>query len=282
LCSQAIYSLSKQKGNPMKKLILASAISAAFVGSFAQAEEAAAPEHVLTYNLGVTSDYVFRGISQSRNRAAFSGGVDYSHTPTGLYAGTWVSTISWVNDSDTGTSPSGRGNTPYEQDFYAGIKGEIGGGLSYDVGAIYYYYPGHKLKALSASGGLDANTTEVYGKVGYGPVYFKYSYAVGDAIWVSDKAGSYYLDLGADVPVMDGLVFNAHVGRFVFKQDTVVLTSTAYNYSDWKVGLTKDFGNGFTGAIAATGTNADKTNWNFQQTGYLGGTKGIVTLTKTF
>jgi len=266
----------------MKKLILASAMSAAFAGGFAQAEEAAKSDHVISYNVGVTSDYVFRGISQSRNRPAFSGGMDYSHTPSGFYAGTWVSTISWVNDSDTGASPSGRGNTPYEQDFYAGIKGGDAGGFNFDVGAIYYYYPRHKLKALSASGDMDANTTEVYGKVGYGPVYFKYSYAVSDAIWVSDKAGSYYLDLGADVPVMDGLVLNAHVGRFVFKQDTVVLTNTAYNYSDWKVGLTKDFGDGLTGAVAATGTNASETLWNFNSTGYLGDTKGIVSLTKTF
>jgi uncharacterized protein (TIGR02001 family) len=265
----------------MKKLILASAISAAFVGSFAQAEEAAASEHEVSYNLGVTSDYVFRGISQSRNKPAFSAGVDYSHAPSGFYAGTWASTISWVNDSDTGATPAARGNTPYEMDFYAGIKGEMGGGLNYDVGAIYYYYPGHKLKPLSTSGGLNANTTEVYGKIGYGPVYFKVNYAVGDAFWVSDKAGSYYLDLGADVPVMDGLVLNAHVGRFVFKQDTVVLTNTAYNYTDWKIGVTKDFGNGLSGALAATGTNASSL-WNFNSTGYLGDTKGIVSLTKTF
>ena len=98
----------------MKKLILASAISAAFVGSFAQAEEAAAPEHVISYNVGVTSDYVFRGISQSRHRPAFSGGVDYAHAPTGIYAGTWVSTISWVNDAynAAGISDSSRPNTP--------------------------------------------------------------------------------------------------------------------------------------------------------------------------
>lgn len=262
----------------MKKLILASAVSAACVGGFAQAEEAAPPVHVVAYNVGATSDYVFRGISQSRNRAAFSAGVDYSHTPTGLYAGTWVSTISWVNDSDTGATPSARGNTPYEQDFYAGIKGDIGAGLSYDAGAIYYYYPRHKLNTT----GLDANTTEVYGKLAYGPVYFKINYALGDSFWVANKAGSYYLDAGGDFPVMDGLTLNLHAGQFVFKNDTVASTASSYNYSDWKVGLTKDFGGGLTGALAATGTNADKTLWNFNSTGYLGDTKGIVTLTKTF
>jgi len=261
----------------MKKLILASAISAAFVGGFAQAEEAAPPEHVVAYNLGATSDYVFRGISQSRNRPAFSGGVDYSHTPSGLYVGTWVSTISWVNDLDTGSSSSARGSTPYEQDFYAGIKGDIGAGFSYDVGAVYYYYTRNKLS------NPDANTTEVYGKVAYGPVYFKVNYAIGDAIATSNKAGSYYLDAAGDFPVMDGLTLNLHAGYFSFKDGTgAAATASDYNYSDWKVGVTKDFGNGLTGALAATGTNADKTLWNFNSTGYLGDTKGIVTLTKTF
>ena len=263
----------------MKKLILASAISAAFVGSFAQAEEAAASEHEVSYNLGVTSDYVFRGISQSRNRPAFSAGVDYSHAPTGFYAGTWVSTISWIDDSYAAaniTDSSSRPRTPYEQDFYAGIKLGEADGLNFDIGAIYYYYPRNKLDTSLGTVGLKANTTEVYGKAGYGPVYFKVNYAVGDAFWVADKGGSYYLELGADVPVMDGLTLGAHAGRFDFKG------ASGYNYSDWKVGLTKDFGNGLSGALAATGTNASESLWNFNTTGYLGDTKGIVSLTKTF
>ena len=269
----------------MKKLILASAISAAFAGGFAQAEEAAKSDHVISYNVGVTSDYVFRGISQSRNRPAFSGGVDYSNTSTGIYAGTWVSTISWIDDSypaENMTNSTSRPRTPYEQDFYAGIKFGDAAGLNFDFGTIYYYYPRNKLDTSLGTVGLKANTNEVYGKIAYGPVYFKANYAVGDAIWVSNKSGSYYLDLGADVPVMDGLILNAHVGRFVFKQDATVLTHSGYNYSDWKIGVTKDFGNGLTGALAATGTNASETWWNFQNTGYLGDTKGVVTLTKTF
>ena len=263
----------------MKKLILASAISAVFAGGFAQAEEAAKSDHEVSYNLGVTSDYVFRGISQSRNRPAFSAGVDYSHTPSGFYAGTWVSTISWIDDSYAAaniTDSSSRPRTPYEQDFYAGIKLGDADGLNFDLGAIYYYYPRNKLDTSLGTVGLKADTTEVYGKAGYGPVYFKVNYAIGDAFWVADKAGSYYLELGADVPVMDDLTLSAHAGRFEFKG------ASAYNYSDWKVGLTKDFGNGLSGSLAATGTNADKTFWNFNSTGYLGDTKGIVSLTKTF
>ena len=268
----------------MKKLILASAISAVFAGGFAQAEEAAKSDHEVSYNMGVTSDYVFRGISQSRNKPAFSAGVDYSHAPSGFYAGTWASTISWVNDNYTNDNigDSSRPNSPYELDLYAGIKAGDSAGLNFDAGAIYYYYPGNKLDTSLGTIGLKANTAEIYGKVAYGPVYFKVNYATGDAFFISDKRGSYYLDLGADIPVMESLTLNLHAGYFSFKNGNSAPAASGYDYSDWKVGLTKDFGNGLSGALAATGTNADKDLWNFYGTGYLGDTKGIVSLTKTF
>lgn len=256
----------------MKKLILASAITAAFVGHAAYAEEAAAaaetPEHVVSYNLGATTDYVFRGISQSRNRPAVSGGVDYTHSPTGLYAGTWASTISWVNDATPVQVPGAVGNTPFELDLYGGKRGEIGGGVTYDVGAIYYFYPGHKLT------GFDANTLEAYGQLGYGPVYLKVNYGLTDVI-NTGASGSYYVDGGANIPVMDGLIVNLHAGYFSFKD------AKAYNYTDWKVGVTKDFG-GLTGALAVTGTDASKTDWDIGSQGYLGATKYIASITKTF
>lgn len=253
----------------MKKLILANAIIAAFAHQAACADEAAAPaatpEHVVAYNLGATTDYVFRGISQSRNSPALSGGVDYTHSPTGLYAGTWASTISWVNDA----TPAGTtGNTPFELDLYGGKRGEIAAGVSYDVGAIYYYYANHKLT------GIDANTLEVYGQVGYGPVYLKVNYGVTDVI-NTGASGSYYVDGGANVPVMEGVTLNLHAGYFSFKDNK------AANYTDWKAGVTKDFG-GLTGALAVTGTDASKTAWDLGGQGYLGDTKFIATVTKTF
>ncbi len=248
----------------MKKLVLASAIAAAIMGSVAHAEEAAA-EHVVTYNLGVTSDYVFRGISQSRNKPAVSGGMDYSHTPTGLYAGTWASTISWVNDS----TPNGLGNTNFELDLYGGKRGEIGGGVTYDVGGIYYYFPNEKI-----NGTFKTNTFEAYGQLSYGPVYFKANYGLTD-VFATGASGSYYLDGGANIPVADGLTLNLHYGYFSFKD------AKAANYKDWKVGITKDFG-GVVAAVAATGTDAAEGSWNFGGTGYLGGSKFIATLTKTF
>jgi uncharacterized protein (TIGR02001 family) len=258
----------------MKKLILASAIASAFAGQVAYAADAApaaTPEHVVTYNMGVTSDYVFRGISQSRNAPAFSAGVDYSHSPTGVYLGTWASTINWVNDVAQANSLDAK--TPFELDLYGGLKGEIAKDVTYDVGAIYYYYPSEKVSTI-LPGKIGTNTLETYGQIGYGPVYAKLSYALTD-IFNTGNAGSYYVDTGANVPLGDGLVANAHVGYFYFKG------VTGYNYIDYKLGVTKDFG-GLAAAVAVTSTDADKTNWNLGNKGYLGDTKFIASLTKTF
>jgi len=252
----------------MKKLILASAISAAFVGGFAQAEEAAPPEeHVVAYNVGATSDYRFRGISQSRRNPAVSAGVDYSNTPTGLYVGAWTSNISWVKDLG--------GDGSMEIDIYGGKRGEAAG-VAYDVGFIHYNYPGNKLSAVS--GLVNANTTEAYAQLGYGVATLKYSYALTNFIgWVDNSDGSNYIDLNINPEIADGYVLNLHVGKQSVKNYTLA------NYTDWKVGVTKDFGVAVA-ALAVVGTDADSSTsgYDFGGKGYLGNTKFIATLTKNF
>lgn len=243
----------------MKKLILASAVVAAFTGSFAQAEEAAA-EHEFAFNVGATSDYRFRGISQSRLNPAVFAGADYTHTPTGFYAGVWTSTIKWVKDSG--------GDAGAEIDIYGGKRGEIGG-VSYDVGLIRYYYPSN---ALSVS----ANTTEAYVQAGYADVSLKYSYALTNFVaWAEGSDGSNYIDLSYNPEIADGYVLNLHVGK------QVVRAYPDADYTDWKVGVTKDFGFAV-GSLAVVGTDADKVAYNFGSKGYLGKTGAVLTLTKNF
>src|SRR5207237_1081318 len=58
---------------------------------------AATPEHTFTANVGLFSEYIFRGISQTGGRPAVQGGFDYAHA-SGLYLGTWASNISWLED----------------------------------------------------------------------------------------------------------------------------------------------------------------------------------------
>lgn len=245
----------------MKKLIIASAITAAFAGSFAHAQEAA-PEQTIAFNAGVASEYRYRGITQSAKNPAVSGGIDYTHNPTGLYAGAWASTISWVKDD-------GGGNAPVEIDLYAGKRGEIGGGLTYDVGGLYYYYPNNSYASISAAT-ANANTFEVYGQVGFGPAYLKYSHALTNTFGAADSSNSYYIDGGVNQEITDGYVANLHVGYQYLKN------VTDGSYTDWKIGVTKDFGV-VVASLAYIDTNASE---NF----YLKKGKGtaVLSLVKNF
>ncbi len=246
----------------MKKIIIASAIAGIFAGQAAYAADAApASDHAVSFNVGVTNDYRFRGISQTRMKPAVSAGADYTNNPTGLYVGTWASNVEWIKDSG--------GDATVELDLYGGKRGEING-VSYDVGLIRYYYPSN------AYPGSSANTTEAYGQLGYGPVYVKYSQSLTNFIgWGNGTDGSNYIDVGANQEIKDGYILNLHYGKQVVKN------LSAADYSDWKVGVTKDFGLAVV-AVSVVGTDADKTTYDFGTKGYLGGTAGVVTVTKTF
>lgn len=255
----------------MKKIIIASAIAGIFAGQAAYAADAApAPDHAFSFNVGVTNDYRFRGISQTRMKPAISAGADYTHNPTGLYVGTWGSNVEWLKDNTADAS-----DASLELDLYGGKRGEING-VSYDVGLIRYYYPSNK---FHLAGYPSANTTEAFGQLGYGPVYIKYSQSLTNFIgWGPDTDGSNYIDIGANQEIKDGYILNLHYGKQVVKN----YQNGIADYSDWKVGVTKDFGLAVV-AIAVVGTNADKVAYDFGPgRGYLGGTAGVVTVTKTF
>ncbi len=79
-------------------------------------------------NIGATSNYIWRGISQTSDAAAISGGLDWSDA-SGLYAGTWVSNVDFGACCETS----------YELDLYGGYAGKVGD-FGYDAGLIYYTY----------------------------------------------------------------------------------------------------------------------------------------------
>jgi uncharacterized protein (TIGR02001 family) len=185
-----------------KQQVAAVVIVAAGLWSWARGWQCAGqeqkPEHEVSYNAALTSDYRYRGLSQSRLDPALQGGADYVHNPTGFYAGTWLSTIKWTKDL------GGDGNV--EWDLYGGKRGNLTPDISYDVGGLYYFYPSNGL-------GPNANTFELYGQLGYGPAYVKYSHSLTNLFGTADSKGSGYLDVGANVDVGSGLVLNLHVGR---------------------------------------------------------------------
>jgi uncharacterized protein (TIGR02001 family) len=238
----------------MKKTIIASILFAAFAVP-AMAEDAApaaaaaapTPEHTFTGNVGLVTDYIFRGISQSHGKPAIQGGFDYAHS-SGLYAGIWGSSIAWVSDAQN-TS------VPVEIDVYGGYKNTFADDFNYDVGVITYNYPGSK--DVTANASAKANTVEVYGALGWKWLTAKYSHTVSSHFvgWyggaagtdtTKDTRGSNYLELNAAYDLGEGWGIAGHIGhQKVAGYDKV--GDTDASYSDWKIGVTKDVGFGVVG-----------------------------------
>ncbi|MDM5180793.1 TorF family putative porin [Massilia sp. DJPM01] len=244
------------------RLSLAAALTLALAtlgAPLAQAAEEPVPDNVVSFNAALTSDYRYRGLSQSRMKPAVQGGADYTHNPSGAYAGVWASTIKWTRDL------GGDGNV--EIDLYGGKKGEITKGVSYDVGGLYYGYPSNGLHP-------NANTFELYGQVGMGPVSLKYSHSTTNLFGTTDSKGSGYLDLSANLDLATGLVLNLHVGR------QRVAHNDALSYNDAKIGLTKDVGFA-TVALAVISANTDMyvSPVNGKD---LGRSRAVLTVSKTF
>jgi uncharacterized protein (TIGR02001 family) len=216
------------------------------------------PEHQLSYNASVVSDYRYRGVSQSRLDPALQGGADYTHTPTGLYAGTWLSTIKWTKDA------GGDGNV--EWDIYGGKRGDLGNGVSYDVGGLYYFYPSNGLPT-------SANTFELYGQLGYGPAYVKYSNSMTNLFGTPDSKHSGYLDVGANLDAGAGFTVQLHAGR----QD--VRRNGALSYTDYKLGVAKDLG---VATVSLAWIKTTSSAYRAPDGSNLGKSAAVLSLTKTF
>lgn len=216
---------------------------------------ATAEDSPLTGNITLTTDYVFRGVSQTQGGPAIQGGFDYAH-PSGLYVGTWASNVSWVSVVDMSGNPF-KENNSMEIDLYAGYKGAAGD-LGYDVGIITYYYPGDKVPGVKTP-----DTTEVYLGGSWKFLSLKYSHVVSQNFigWYdytnSKKTrGSYYIDLSGTYDLGNGWGILGHVGYQKVKN------LDDASYTDWKLGVSKDVGFG-TFTLAYTDTDAKKSMYTW-------------------
>jgi uncharacterized protein (TIGR02001 family) len=219
----------------------------AATSAFAQTK-APEPDYTLSYNIGATTDYRFRAISQTSKKPAVQGGIDFAHQ-SGLYLGAWASNVKWVKDFNGATKGA------LELDLYGGYKGGIAKDLGFDVGLITYQYPGNNSGGAGTPGAgnfSNANTNEMYGALTFGLFTAKYSRSLGDFLGNINTSGSGYFDLSAAVDLGNGLTLTPHLGR-----QTVANTSVA-NYTDYALTVAKDMGKGLTLTGAITGTNAKK------------------------
>ena len=205
------------------------------------APAAPAPASPLTFNIGVWSQYIFRGLTQTDYKPAVQGGIDYAHD-SGLYVGTWASNISWLRDFQIS---SGR----VEIDIYGGWKKTFADDYTLDVGFLRYEYPGSVHEGFT-----NPDTNEVYIAGGYKFVTLKYSHALTNTFGTPESKHTYYLDLTAAIPVTDTLTLTLHGGRQNYHGPSADLAT----YHDFKAELAKDFGKGISAGAGFTLTDANK------------------------
>lgn len=223
-----------------QKTLLIVALSVAG-SAFAQtAAPAPAPESTLSYNIGATTDYRYRGISQTGKKPAINGGIDYAHN-SGFYIGTWASSITWLKDTTANPNTT---KGPVEIDVYGGYKGSLAEGVGYDLGGLYYWYAGNNLK--KTPGLVSPNTFELYGALTFGVVTVKYSHATTNLFGTANSKNSGYLDLSANFDLGSGWSVVPHVGAQKIKNGN--------SYSDYSVAVNKDI-DGLVLSLAAVGTS---------------------------
>jgi uncharacterized protein (TIGR02001 family) len=224
----------------MRKSMLTLSVAAALAAPGIAAAQAPAPAaapaspHTITGNVGLFSEYRFRGIDQTFGQPAFQGGFDYSHA-SGIYLGNWNSNV-----NQGAGFPGGN----LEMDFYGGWKKSFGD-FGLDIGAIYYYYPGTDASFFTNNGKTGngkVDNKEIYIGGTWKFLSLKYFYSVDDYFSMPDSKGSNYVDLGFNYDLGSGWGVNAHYGMLKFKN------VTDGDYNDWKLGVTKDISGWVLGA----------------------------------
>jgi uncharacterized protein (TIGR02001 family) len=172
----------------LKFTVLATLSGAALLAHGAQAG--------VSGNIGLASNYIWRGVTQTSDQAAISGGLDYA-SDFGFYAGTWASNVNFGNSNN---------DKGYELDLYGGFSGDLAD-FSYDLGTIYYAFPVQD----------DLNLLEVFVSGGYGPVGAGVYYTV-DKDGDSDKENDLYYtaNLSFDLDFLSGFNLGLVVGHYDF------------------------------------------------------------------
>lgn len=205
----------------MRKHIIRTCFTlAALAVGGAAAEES---PHQFSANIALASDYLYRGISQTNENAAVQGGMDYAHGPTGLYVGTWASNVDFAES--------------LEIDVYGGLSGELDNGLGWDVGGLYYIYPGSDAEP-------EENFVEAYANAGYAlPVRFEPAIGVGVAYspnFFGEDGDGVYLHGALDLSLPQGFGLSFYLGWQDVSGDKT--TPGGFNYMHYSIGLSKSLG----------------------------------------
>lgn len=234
----------------LKNQVIAYAILTAFTAASAHAQEETkekAPEGqeqffggTIDANVGLTSDYIFRGISQTDENPALQGGFKYERElvqRASLYLGVWGSNVDF-NDGD---------EAALELDGYGGVMFDAGP-LALDLGVIYYAYPGadssldYDFVEYQLKAGHDFGFADVNASINYSPDFF------------AGSGSATYLQTNAAIPLIEALALNLHAGRQTISDNT---RFGLPDYTDWSLGFGYHY-SGLDFALAYTDTDIGK------------------------
>ena len=216
----------------------------------------------LSANVGVASNYFFRGVTQTDDKAAVQGGLDWNHD-LGIYLGTWLSNVDFeTRDTDKGGQDF-KFDANYELDLYAGWDFDqwLPENFALGINTIYYAYPDSQIEDRDPDGN-GINTTQDedidYAEVGLSGGWKWISAGVQYTYWgdVDDGAfqeGDVYVFGGLDFELPKGFGLSGLIARYEFDDDDF-----ANDYTHWTVGLSKDAGKFGTFSLNYEQTNGDK------------------------
>ncbi|MGL6161699.1 TorF family putative porin [Microbulbifer sp.] len=223
-------------------VIASSALALAMAASTAGAAEGGVS---FSGNVGVTTDYRFRGISQSDGSPAVQGGVDVDFG-NGFYAGTWISQVDFAyGEDDLGEN---YGQTDFEHDIYFGYAGEISDTVSYDVGYVKFFYHGDSYVPAKE------DYQEIYGSVSISDLTLGLNYS--NEYWAETGTFYYpYAEYSFALPA--DLSLDLHVGLNMLDEDGGFLAEGKDSYVDYSVSLGKEFG-GLALSASVVGTDVSE------------------------
>jgi len=172
--------------------------------------------HSFSANVALTTNYMFRGVSQTENGPAIQGGFDYSYTPYNLNLGIWGSNV--TSDGFQGAN--------METDFLASWTPSYGK-LGVDLGWVLYEYFG--------TNNNDNNTNEFHLGLSYDLTYLTPSVTANYSDDWFGMGGAWYYDLSVSVPLPYEFSLSGHYGwnQFEGQYDA--------NYQDYSIGISREF-----------------------------------------
>ncbi len=216
------------------------ATSIILLGLAATAGKAAAAE--LSGDITITSDYAFRGVSQTEEAPALQGGLTLS-LESGFYVSVWGSNVDFLAEGTL------------ELDVMLGWSGNISEDWSADVGIMRYGYPNTAIPG--------SNFYEIYGSVSYKDLTFGLAYSDD---YYANSGNFVYIYAGYSYAITDTISLDLHVGQNEYDD-------SSESYMDWSVGLsTEVLGAGISLSYVDTDINGS----------YLADRRVILAISKSF